>query len=220
MKNLKESFQSFSNKVTNQIKGCVQCDNSDCKKCKGNQNSFDYVFGERGSEPQPPILKCFNYLIIDDQSCQGFNQISCEWSIEYSTFGLQPYSFDWNSYMQMIFGANDSGGGLYSKYSCGASQSSYVLRVYDDIIPPTYVQIVDQNCNIGRQFFSQMCERSCWELTFSFNPKTNIIQSLGIDPFGSIYFVGGDPLGNPSGFNTYLEFTIQGIYGTGAGSYK
>lgn len=215
MKNLKQSFQSLSNKVTNQIKGCVQCNDSDCAKCKGNQNSFDYIFGERGSQPEPPVLKCFNYMIIDDPTCQGFNQSSCEWSIEYSSFGQQPFSFDWDSYMQLIFGAGVGGGGLYSKTSCSGSSSSFVLRVLDQTIPPNYVQIVDQNCNVNRQFFQQICDPTCWELQLNVNTAVNIIQNLGLDPFGLIYFVGGDPVNDPLGFNAYLLFTLQNLYGSG-----
>lgn len=38
MKNIKSAFDSLSSKVSNQPKGCVQCKNDDCGKCKKHKN--------------------------------------------------------------------------------------------------------------------------------------------------------------------------------------
>jgi len=44
MKGIKQSFDRITSKVQNQIKGCVQCDNNDCSRCKhsklNDQNSI------------------------------------------------------------------------------------------------------------------------------------------------------------------------------------
>lgn len=49
MKGIKQSFQKITSQVQNQIKGCVQCDNNDCKKCKHRNSPQD----ENGVPPQP-----------------------------------------------------------------------------------------------------------------------------------------------------------------------
>jgi len=217
MKGIKQAFQSIASKVTNQPKGCVQCNDDDCAKCKGNQNSYDYVFGEKNSEPQPPQKLCFHYALINDSGCTGFAQQSCEWEINDGVHGAWQYSFDWSQYM--INNYTGGGGGQYSSASCFGLPSTYVLRIINGsmISPISTIDIVDSNCIIGRTSFNTICDLRCFEVTFGYNPNICTNINLDIFEFGTIALF-GDPVIDPVGFNGILTNNLQQIFGTGASS--
>jgi len=48
MKGIKQAFDRITSKVQNQIKGCVQCDNNDCSRCK-----HQHLNDDSGQPPTP-----------------------------------------------------------------------------------------------------------------------------------------------------------------------
>lgn len=212
MKGIKQAFQSISSKVSNQPKGCVQCTTNDCAKCKGNQNSFDYVFGERNQ--QPTIAGCFNYLIINDISCYGFNPGECEWSINDGVNGEQFFSGDWGVFMAQYY--PNGGGGIYSNIYCTGVPSVYVIYSYTETPLSVSWGITDSLCRKQNGSFTTLCTKSCWTLTFGYDNQ-NEMYYLDLTPFTTItIYPGTDPVMNPAGFEAYLNSVLNQIYGQNA----
>jgi hypothetical protein len=56
MKGIKQAFDRITSKVQNQIKGCVQCENNDCSRCKHQHSNDD--------SGQPPTPGCCDLKVV------------------------------------------------------------------------------------------------------------------------------------------------------------
>lgn len=154
MKNLKQSFQSLSNKVTNQIKGCVQCNDSDCAKCKGNQNSFDYIFGNDQKLISPTCFYFAQYYSAPDNNFDN-------WTMNGNPF---------NSEIGLITGNASNGINPLNLLILYDLRFAWTITNDTNTLPslPIADTPIGQQVAIWEQ---GGCELKCWEL---FVPQTDI----------------------------------------------
>lgn len=214
MKNIKQAFQSIASKVTNQPKGCVQCNDDDCAKCKGNQHSYNYVFGEMESQPQPPAPRCFNYLKIVDNWCYGFNPGECEWSIDDGVNGLQTFSSGWDFYMSSFY--PEGSGGSYAQFNCNGVNGTYILRCWTETPLTLSMNVVDGFCNSYNLTGGSLCQKTCYTLTMELTSAFDR-GYMDIYPFNTIeFFYPPNPISSPGAFNGYVTNILQQIWGLDA----
>jgi len=161
MKGIKQAFNSIASKITNQTKGCVQCKDDDCAKCKGNQHSYNYVFGNDEK------------ILLPD----------CFWFAEY--YSAPDYNFDnwtingnpFNSEIGLITG--NASNSINPNVSKIIYDLRFIWAFTNDVnalpTPPTALN------SGGRPTSSTWvqggCELKCWEL---FVPATDVL-------FGQLY---------------------------------
>jgi len=148
MKGIKQAFDRITSKVQNQIKGCVQCDNNDCKKCNGNQHSFDYVFG---NDQRTLNLDCFYFAEYYSAPDVNFDN----WTINGNSF---------NNEISLITG-NASNSINPNAYPIIYDLRFAWKKTNDISLLPTLPEAKD---SFGNSFYANWvqagCELKCWEL--------------------------------------------------------